>query len=91
MVDFLILCCTFQIRACFCFSVGIAGTFGAGNNAQPILLDDTKCTGTESSLLECQRSGLLKQHNCEHSEDAGVICSSTTTTTTTTTTGKLDG
>lgn len=29
--------------------------------------------GSESSLLECQ-SNEIKEHNCEHSEDAGVRC-----------------
>ena len=31
------------------------------------------CRGTESSLLQC-RTNAIGQHNCDHSEDAGVRC-----------------
>ncbi|XP_053701570.1 HHIP-like protein 1 [Synchiropus splendidus] len=48
--------------------------FGEGEHL-PILLDDVQCEGTESSLLECQHAGVGK-HNCQHYEDAGVICGS---------------
>ena len=43
---------------------------GSGN----ILLDDLFCTGNEASLLECARGAPLYDSNCEHREDAGVIC-----------------
>ena len=55
----------------YIITVGVAYSFGAGSRYQPISLDDTKCTGVESSLLQCQGN---KQHNCDHREDAGVIC-----------------
>ncbi|XP_061211070.1 deleted in malignant brain tumors 1 protein-like [Neopsephotus bourkii] len=46
--------------------------FGAG--ADPIWLDNVGCAGTESALSQCDHStwGL---HNCNHNEDAGVVCS----------------
>ena len=44
--------------------------FGEGTE---IFLDNVVCMGNESSLLKCQ-SNTIKEHNCEHSEDAGVRC-----------------
>ena len=46
-------------------------TYGA--SLGPILLDDVVCTGTEPSLLMCERNP-IREHDCDHTEDAGVIC-----------------
>uniref|UniRef100_A0A8D0DMR6 Soluble scavenger receptor cysteine-rich domain-containing protein SSC5D n=1 Tax=Salvator merianae TaxID=96440 RepID=A0A8D0DMR6_SALMN len=46
--------------------------FGKGND--PIWLDDVKCKGTEASLRDCRIKG-WGEHNCNHGEDAGAICS----------------
>ncbi|XP_077408214.1 scavenger receptor cysteine-rich type 1 protein M130-like isoform X2 [Vanacampus margaritifer] len=48
--------------------------FGAGDSE--IWLDDLECTGREKSLAECSHRG-LGEHDCNHREDAGVICSET--------------
>lgn len=40
---------------------------------QHIFLDNVQCTGTETSLLECNRN-LIGQHNCEQFDGAGVRC-----------------
>ena len=48
--------------------------FGSGNDS--ILVDNVVCSGTESSLLECNTNP-IGQHNCNHSEDAGVRCEGT--------------
>ncbi|NXL95692.1 DMBT1 protein, partial [Alectura lathami] len=40
----------------------------------PILLDDMNCSGTEVDLSAC-RTRPWGEHNCNHGEDAGVVCS----------------
>ena len=46
-------------------------TFPGGTGA--IHLDDLRCTGSESRLIDCPHRG-AGVHNCVHSEDAGVRC-----------------
>ena len=43
--------------------------FGSAN--VPIFLDDVVCTGNERNLLLCSHD---RQHNCELSDLAGVVC-----------------
>ena len=43
----------------------------------PIWLDEVGCVGTESRLIDCPANP-LGQHNCAHSDDAGVSCTGTT-------------
>ncbi|WAQ96295.1 DMBT1-like protein, partial [Mya arenaria] len=47
--------------------------FGPAETSYPILLDDIFCTGNEASILECSHSP-LGLTDCDHNEDAGVIC-----------------
>ena len=51
-----------------------AAEFGRGSG--PIFLDDILCNGTESRLVNCASVG-VGVHNCQHSEDAGVVCAGT--------------
>ena len=47
------------------------GNAAFGQGSGTILLDDVRCTGTESRLRNCTYT---TRHNCAHSEDAGVVC-----------------
>ena len=49
----------------------LSATFEQGNGI--VCMDDVRCTGNERSLTECRHSGWGKQ-NCDHSQDAGVVC-----------------
>uniref|UniRef100_A0A8C5Q4L1 SRCR domain-containing protein n=1 Tax=Leptobrachium leishanense TaxID=445787 RepID=A0A8C5Q4L1_9ANUR len=44
-----------------------------GRGSGYIFLDNVKCRGNESSLLQCSYIR-WNVHNCDHSEDAGVTC-----------------
>nr|CAI9694029.1 unnamed protein product [Rangifer tarandus platyrhynchus] len=50
----------------------VSSYFGAGSG--PIWLDEVSCRGEESQVWRCP-SWVWRQHNCDHQEDAGVICS----------------
>ena len=46
-----------------------------GQSMQPIFLDNVECPESSmvSNLLQCSHNG-IGVHNCDHSEDAGVVC-----------------
>ena len=46
-----------------------SAAFGEGSG--PIHLDDVECAGTEQRLVDCIHR---RFNNCDHSEDAGVVC-----------------
>ncbi len=39
----------------------------------PIWLDDLRCTGFESRLIDCPQN-LIGSHNCDHSDDVALSC-----------------
>ncbi|KAM7009826.1 scavenger receptor cysteine-rich domain-containing protein DMBT1-like, partial [Tautogolabrus adspersus] len=62
--------------------------FGPGSG--PIWLDDVGCSGNETSITECRHPG-FGSHNCQHAEDASVICEESNSTVVPTTPGTTDG
>ena len=44
--------------------------FGQGSG--PIFLDEVQCTGSETSLLDCNHGDV--GNNCDHMKDARVSC-----------------
>ena len=63
----------------FQFAAATALTSGFTDGAGQIWLDEVRCIGTERRLIDCPANP-LGQHNCVHSEDAGVSCTGTTCT-----------
>ena len=45
-----------------------------GHGTGPIFLNQLGCSGTESSLVDCNRFAGLGLHSCDHSQDAGISC-----------------
>lgn len=56
-------------------SVKYKAFFGRGQDQ--VWLDDVECTGHEKSLTECPHRG-FGEHDCDHNEDAGIVCSGNT-------------
>lgn len=57
-------------------SIGLSGAY-YGSGTGLIFLDDADCSpANHSNLVECfDVESAVGMHNCDHSEDASVICS----------------
>ena len=60
--------------------------FGTGSGR--IWLDNVRCRGTESRLTSCRRNS-YGAHNCVHSEDVAIYCSTTSSSSGTSASGKI--
>ncbi|XP_041264157.1 deleted in malignant brain tumors 1 protein-like [Onychostruthus taczanowskii] len=60
-----------QVRCGPALSAPGAARFGQGRG--PVWLDQVRCTGEELTLDRCERRP-WGEHDCEHGEDAGVVC-----------------
>ncbi len=61
-----------QLQCGSVISAPHGAAFGPGNGS--IWLDAVKCSGSERNLTQCPHSG-LGNRTCNHSQDAGVVCS----------------
>ena len=69
MNDAIVVCR--QLNYSFAIRKSSRAEFGPGEG--PIWLDNVLCNGSEQTLVECFHNG-WNDHNCVHSEDAGVVC-----------------
>ena len=56
---------------CHLTTGAVIKTFEGGDGA--IFLESLGCSGVESTLIECSHPS-INVHNCDHSDDAGVLC-----------------
>ncbi|NXY10294.1 C163A protein, partial [Pteruthius melanotis] len=61
-----------QLGCGHAIEASVSAHYGEGSGQ--IWLDDVNCSGAESDLWACP-SRVWGQHNCQHKEDAGVLCS----------------
>ena len=55
------------------FAVRVHGDSFFGEGQGRTVLDNVNCIGTEDNLENCEHNGFLTE-DCDHTEDAGVVC-----------------
>ena len=71
------LCPILTHQDCFALLLGAIAQSNAffGQGTGPILLDDLRCTCTETRLIDCPSDGVGNSDFCNgHADDAGVQC-----------------
>ena len=68
----MVTCSYFQYAGAVALS---RAAFGQGSGR--IWLDNVGCMGSEIRLIDCP-ANVIGVHNCDHSEDAGVRCTTST-------------
>lgn len=58
-----------------CYDLGEAAGDSYGTATGPIFLDNIKCNGSEAHILSCPQLPLGSPHDCKHSEDITIKCS----------------
>ena len=68
-IEFILFC----YNALFCLFSDVIAYASAyyGQGTVPVLLDDLRCTNTESRLIDCPHAAI---DNCVHSQDAALSC-----------------
>ena len=71
-----IFCCTKFMISLLPTVAGAVSRSHFGSSGRPFFFDNTYCTGNESNLLDCPalNSSANGSIQCDHSEEAGVIC-----------------
>ena len=65
----------FNLISIFILDVVPVKSAGFGRaDSRPILLDNVRCTAGDGNISQCVFDTSHSAINCDHSEDAGVIC-----------------
>ena len=75
MYDSIVWVYTYTVNVAVSGETVSADSYGDASGI-PILLDDVKCTGSESNLLSCPQLPLGSAHDCTHTEDVAIVCQS---------------
>ena len=60
---------------CTHFAGAFAISYGFEQGSGPIVMDEVRCRGSETTLMDCP---LSLNHSCGHHQDAGVQCTLST-------------
>ena len=78
LFSIIVHCIHWPVYASCLYTVGVtvilnATAAGFGVATGPVLIDETRCIGNETRLINCRHNG-IGTHNCAHSRDVGLRC-----------------